>query len=178
MGTLLNDLHLTIVAPSQAQPVGISSNWRFWGGVGRSVQASLIWVVGRHFDAIWLAVATRPSPTAHSATTEHCRRSYLCTCDREENRRDREDEACRGYEAHRTCRCVRVVVCMHVLVLVIVVCRSHRTCRCVCIRVVLVPYVQLLAVLQILLLLLLSLLLLLLLLLLQFLISDRRLVIL
>ena len=71
-------------------------------------------------------------------------------------------------EAHRTCRCVCVVVCMHVLVLVIVVCRSHRTCRCVCIRVVLVPYVQLLAVLQTLLLLLL----------LQFLISDRRLVIL
>ena len=96
-GTLLGDLHLTIVAPSQAQPVGISFNWRFWGGVGRSVHASLIWVVGRHFDAIWLAVATRPSPTTHSATTEHCRRSYLCTCDREENRRDREDDACRGY---------------------------------------------------------------------------------
>ena len=29
LGTLLNDLHLTIVAPSQAQPVGISFNWRF-----------------------------------------------------------------------------------------------------------------------------------------------------
>ena len=72
------------------------------------------------------------------------------------------------YEAHRTCRCVRVVVCMYVPVLVIVLCGSHRTCRCVCVRVVLVPYVQLLAVLQTLLLLLL----------LQFLISDRRLVIL
>ena len=53
--------------------------------------------MGRHFDAIWLAVATRASPSTHSATTEHCRRSYLCTCDREENPRDREDEASRGY---------------------------------------------------------------------------------
>ena len=98
-GTLLGDLHLTIVAPSQAQPVGYLSTGGSGGVSGTPYrhQASLIWVVGRHFDAIWLAVATRPSPTAHSATTEHCRRSYLCTCDREENRRDREDDACRGY---------------------------------------------------------------------------------
>jgi hypothetical protein len=84
-------------SPLSSSARWISFNWRFWGGVGHSAQASLIWVVGRHFDAIWLAVATRPSPTTHSATTEHCRRSYLCTCDREENRRDREDDACRGY---------------------------------------------------------------------------------
>ena len=61
------------------------------------VQASLIWVVGRHFEAIWLAVATHSSPTTHSATTGHCRRSCLCTCDRGENLCDRGDEACRGY---------------------------------------------------------------------------------